>query len=95
MNFEEFKAKLQQNFQLLIVGKDSLFLTDVSKDQIWDAYINAFPQDEQQGYNCNSCRQFLKPFGNLVAIHNNKLKSIWDFDGCDEPFEAVRQSLHN
>jgi hypothetical protein len=94
MNFEEFKAKLQQNFQLLIVGKDSLFLTGVEKDQIWDAYISAFPEEDRQGHNCNSCRQFLKPYGNLVAIHNNKLKSIWDFDGCDEPFESVRKSLH-
>ena len=95
MTFEDFKAKLQQNFQLMIVGKDALFLTGVEKDQIWDAYLLAFPEAERQDHNCNSCRQFLKPFGNLVAIHNNKIKTIWDFDGCTEPFESVRQSLHN
>jgi len=93
MTFEEFKAKLQQRFQLMITGQTQLYLTDVPKDLIWDTYLNAFPEETRQDHNCNSCRQFLKPYANVVAIVNNQVTSMWDID-CDEPFKTVAAHLN-
>ena len=39
----------------------------------------------RQSHTCNCCRQFIKPYGNVVAIVNNKLVSIWDSLVLDEP----------
>ncbi len=91
MEFKQFKQKLQEHFQQIIQNHNVLFLTDVDKDIIWDTYLNSFSDEERQDHNCNSCKQFLRPYGNIVVIENNKLKSMWDFD-IDSPFtDAVKQ----
>ena len=45
-----------------------MYLTNVNKDELWDCYINSYPEDERQSHTCNCCRQFIKPYGNVVAI---------------------------
>ena len=94
MTFEDFKLKLQQNFQLMITGQIQLYLTNVNKEIIWETYLNAFPEEERQAHNCNSCRQFLKPYANVVAIVNNKVVSMWDIE-CEEPFKTVAMWLNH
>jgi len=91
MEFKQFKQKLQEHFQQIIQNHNVLFLTDVDKDIIWDTYLNSFSDEERQGHNCNCCKQFLRPYANVVVIENNKLKSMWDFD-IDSPFtDAIKQ----
>jgi len=92
MEFKKFKAAMQQHFQLFTAGQSVLFLTDVDKDEIWDTYLQSFPEEERQVHNCNSCKQFLRPFANVVSIVDNKVKSIWNFE-CDEPFQSVVKAL--
>lgn len=79
MLFKKFKQQLQENFLEFVKGQDVLYITNVDKDVIWDTYLASFPEDERQSFNCNSCKQFLRPYGNVVAIKDNKLVSIWDF----------------
>lgn len=94
MEFKKFKIQMQQHFQLFIAGQSKLYVTDIDKDLIWNTYLQSFPEEERQGYNCNCCKQFLRPYGNLVAIVDNKVKSIWDFE-CDEMFKIVINNLNN
>ena len=92
--FKNFKSELQKNFEELIKRHDVLFVTDVEKDAIWNTYLNSYPEDEKQGHNCNSCRQFLKPYANIVVIGADyKLKSIWDFK-ADGEYAAVAENLN-
>jgi len=77
--FKEFKSTFQQNVALLLVGHTTLFTTDVDPQKMWDTYIGAYPEEIRQMSNCNCCRQFIKHYGNVVTIVNNKVKSIWDF----------------
>ena len=93
MDFLKFKRLHQKHFEEVIKNADYLFETDVSKDVIWETYLNTFPESEKQGFNCNSCKHFLRPFGNIVAIKNNKTITIWDFK-CDEPYQKVVDTLH-
>lgn len=58
-------------------------------------YIDSYPEDERQSHTCNCCRQFIKPYGNVVAIVNNKLVSIWDSLVLDEPYATVARNLAN
>ena len=87
--FKNFKAEMQKQFNRMVKNNVVLYLTDVSKDLIWDTYLESFPEGtneiyrERETHNCNSCKQFLRPYGNIVAIENNKLVSIWDFEMPD------------
>lgn len=91
--FKNFKSQLQKNFEEIIKGHDVLFVTNVEKEAIWNTYLNSYPEEEKQGHNCNSCRQFLKPYANIVVIGADfKLKSIWDFEAEGE-YAAVAENL--
>lgn len=92
MEFKQFKLQMQQHFQQFLAGQSVLFLTDVDKDVIWDTYLMSFPEESRQEHNCNCCRQFLRPYANIVTIVDNKVKSIWDFQ-CEEPFQTVAKAL--
>ena len=93
MDFKKFKTQFQENAYKVLNEADNLFVTDLEKDLIWDTYLNSFPESERQGFNCSSCRHFLKPFANIVAIKDNKLISMWDFD-CEEPYKTVAKNLN-
>lgn len=74
MEFIDFKRAVYKQFDALANNADRLYLTNVNKDELWDCYINSYPEDERQSHTCNCCRQFIKPYGNVVAIVN-KMKA--------------------
>lgn len=78
--FKNFKTQLQDNFATLISGHSQLYIADVDKDVLWEAYLAAYPEAERQSHNCNSCRQFIKNYGNVVVISDNRTGSIWNFE---------------
>lgn len=57
-----------------------MFYTNVNKDLLWDAYLNSFPENERQGHNCNTCRQFIKAIGGIIFLDKNNLvvQTLWD-----------------
>lgn len=99
MNFKEFKEKLQNHVDLIITGQNNLFVTDVSKDEVWEAYLDSFPPGtneifrERREHDCSCCKQFIRNFGNVVVISNNQLISIWDFNTEDPIYQPVVDSL--
>ena len=95
MSFNQFKQVFQSNFNKLIEGQTQLYVTDVDKHELWDAYLNAFPDDERQGFNCNCCRQFIKNYGNVVAIKDGEVKSMWNFTVDDVMYAGVIAALNN
>jgi hypothetical protein len=65
--YEGMLTSLNSRFNALLDGgKQPLFTTDARG--LWAAYLDAFPRDERQYHNCNSCRRFIERFGGLVAI---------------------------
>lgn len=95
MQFNQFKQVFQSNFNKLIEGEVQLYVTDVNKNDLWDAYLTAFPEEIRQEFNCNCCRQFVKHYGNVVAIKDGKVKSIWDFTVDDDIYSKVITSFNN
>lgn len=98
INFKEFKKSMQETFAANIKNVDTLYLTDVSKDEMWETYQNSFPDNtnpifrERREYDCNCCKQFIRQFGNVVMIKGDQVVSIWDVE-TQYPFDAVAKKM--
>jgi hypothetical protein len=98
MNFTTFKDAVAKQFERM--QKYPLFRTSVEKDKLWDTYLNSFPEGtnliyrERREYDCNCCRQFVRAVGNVVAVINGQIETIWDISVKDEPaFQTVAYAL--
>jgi hypothetical protein len=96
----KFNKQLQDQFNIMCqTGK--LFRCSLSGNEIWDLYLTSFNQDpifrdpESSVHNCNLCKNFIRRYGNIVAIDTDyKLMTLFDFIGEDE-FEPVTIKLSN
>jgi hypothetical protein len=76
-----------------------LFRTAVEKDALWETYLESFPPGtnnifrERREYDCTCCKQFIRAVGDIVAIDNGKLVSIWDIEVGDPTFATVAAAL--
>lgn len=77
-----------------------LFTSSVSGDDLWTIYLNSFLEKDNQvfrdpessSHNCNLCKNFIRRYGNIVAIDDNlNLMTIWDI----EPEEEFKRSVKN
>lgn len=94
--FKDFKAAVRRQFDTI---KDlPLYVVDVDKNYLWDVYLNSFPEGmnkmykERLEYDCQSCKQFIRACGHVVAIVDNQLVSIWDIY-IDGPYKVVAEAL--
>jgi hypothetical protein len=94
--FAEFKQAVAKQFDLM--KNHQLFRTDVEKDLLWFTYLSSFPEGsnlimkERLEYDCQACKNFIRAAGNMVAIIDNKLVSLWDCEVC-EPYSQVAKAL--
>ncbi len=99
MEFVHFKNALQENFKELTKDVDYLYEVEVDKDELWNLYLDSFPVGtneifrERREHDCSACRQFIKNFGNVVIIKDNRVKTIWDFQVDDEKYQTVINAL--
>lgn len=83
MHFYDIKTAVARQFERM-QQSGKLFRTDVSKDDLWDTYLASFPAGtnpifrERTEHDCSCCRQFIKAVGNVVAVIDGKLETIWD-----------------
>lgn len=90
--FDDLKKKVNDRFMQL--AKHDLYVTNVDKDSIFDTYLANIVYDERQTHNCNNCKGFLKNYGSVVAIVNNEVETLWDFE-IGEPYSETVKALHN
>ncbi len=77
--FEDLRDLVSNRLNGWIASNTPLFKTNVTKDLLWETYLTAFPEEEQQVHNCNTCRQFIKACGDIVMLDNNlHVHTIWD-----------------
>ena len=101
MEFKTFNEKIQQQFALMCqTGK--LFRTDITGDVLWDAYLSAYPEEanpvfrdpESSSHNCNNCRNFMRRYGNIVAIDaDGGLMTLFGGSGIGEPYLGIAKQL--
>lgn len=93
MEFVKFKRAVHAQFNQLAARADMLFLTNVDKDALWDCYLNSFPEEERQSHNCNNCKHYIRHYGRVVAIKDNKVATMWEDLQLDEPYATVARNL--
>ena len=98
MEFKTFKIAVAKQFERM--KKHDLFRTEAEKDQMWDTYLGSFPAGsnpiykERTEHDCNCCKQFIRAVGNVVAVIDGKVESIWDVTIPSEPaYQTVADAL--
>lgn len=85
---KEIQIKMQERISEM--SKDKvLFRVELDRDEVFKIYLESFPEDNRQYYNCNCCKSFLRQYGRIIAIRNNQVETIWDFEPTEEYREAV------
>lgn len=95
-------TKMQEQFtKMCATGK--LFRANITGDQIYTLYLESFPagtnpvfrDPASSVHNCNNCKNFLRRYGNIVAIAADRtIMSIFGADGIDEtPYGIVAEEL--
>ena len=101
MEFTVMRDKLIENFNKMTKDVTHLFEVDVDKDEMWNLYLDSFPEGtnkiyrERREYDCSCCRHFIKSIGNAVVIKDNKVTTIWDFRTDDSTYQPVLDALAN
>lgn len=85
---KNFNRKVQSRFvEMAATGK--LFRVNITGQQIWDKYLESFQDGddpvfrdpESTTHNCNFCNNFIRRYGNIVAIDANyQMMTLFDFD---------------
>lgn len=92
--FKDLKNIITTNFNKLIRENSHLFYVSIDRDIIWDKYLDGFENPVvKQDHNCNCCKSFLRQFGGIVAIQNNKMVSIWDINVDDTIYKNSIKNL--
>jgi uncharacterized protein YfaP (DUF2135 family) len=92
MDFMKFKIPVAEQFARM--SGFPLFRVEVSGEELWEAYLAAFPTGsnpvfrERREHDCSACRHFVKALGNVVAIVDGEVHTIWDIV-TDEPAYAT------
>lgn len=91
----EIQQKMQKQFDLMC-QTNKLFRVTLSGRDVWRLYLESFGQDstfrdpESSVHNCNLCNNFLRRYGNIVAVDENyNLMTIFDFEIEGEYKETV------
>jgi hypothetical protein len=85
--FKHIKKQVLDQFDAMVATGGMLFITDANKELMWDKYLEGFSEEERQGHNCNCCRQFIKRYGAIVVVQDNKLWTVWDFVSAVPEYE--------
>jgi hypothetical protein len=97
MSFTFFKTAVARQFARM--STYPLFRTAVSKDDLWRTYLDSFPAGSNPIYrtrtehDCSCCKQFIRAVGDVVAVIEGKVVSIWDTDIGDPNYQVVADAM--
>lgn len=100
--FTEFRSLLQKQFDKMSKNGNTLYISEASKDEVWDTYLNSFEDGtnnifrERSEHDCQCCKQFVRYVGRVVAEINGELISVWDVDvgGIYQPVADALKELN-
>lgn len=99
LDFKIIRNALEDNFKKMCKENENLFEVELNKDVLWETYLNTIPAKDNKIYrtrrefDCSCCRHFIKGIGNVVAIKDNKMVSIWDFETSDDTWNTVLKAM--
>lgn len=96
MEFEEFAQLVNKQFNMM--SEHTLYIVNAGKETVWNTYLDSFnPEDnriyrERREFDCVCCAMFIKRIGNVVAIIDDEIVSVWDVP-AEGKFKQVSNSL--
>jgi hypothetical protein len=72
--------------------RPQVFVANVEGDALWEKYLAAFPEGtnplfaKRTKHDCSTCKSFIRRIGNVVAIENGAVRTVWDFAAVDAPY---------
>ena len=99
MTFVEMRDLLISHFNKMTEDCTHLFVVQCNKDEMWNTYLNSFPNGsnpiyrERTEHDCSCCRGFIKSIGDVVAIKNGVMSTIWDFTCNDPVYDTVLKAM--
>lgn len=100
MSFHSFHHKFMAHFDSMTKDAAALYRVDFDPDVLWNLYLDSFPAGTNPVYrvrrefDCSYCRHFIKTMGGVVAIRDNRIETIWDFDTTSpECYQPVVDAL--
>lgn len=81
------------------IAKEDLFQVGSDRDEIWNRYLGAFPPGsnpvfrKRTEHDCSCCRGFIRTVGNVVAIQNGALATVWDLNGLPDAYQVVADAM--
>lgn len=84
--FQHFADMVAARYEELL-DADELFVVDLTSEELWETYINSFPEGtnpiyrERTEHDCSTCRSFIKHLGAVVRINvDGSLSTVWDVE---------------
>lgn len=96
----EFNKLIQSQFKKLCES-GKLFRSSLTGQQVWDLYLKSFPKEHNPIFrdpnstmhNCNHCNNFIRRYGNIVAIDEDfNVMTLFDVEAGEE-YSAVAKAL--
>jgi hypothetical protein len=92
--YDAFVLRMRARFAKNTEGGRPLFETDVG-EELFTAWVNAFPEAERQYHTCNTCKSFLKHYGSLVLIDEVGLThpAFWLEEDAPDRYKAAVRAM--
>lgn len=94
-------VKLLQNRFNEMCATGKLFKVDLTGSQVWDLYLKGFGKDpvfrdpESSTHNCQNCNNFIRRYGNVVALDGNlNIMTIFSVNTTEE-YQASMDLMSN
>ena len=99
-DFKPFGKAVATQFKKM--SKQELFVVDISGDDLYTAYLAAFPEGTNPVYKtkteheCSCCKNFIRNLGNVVAVEDGVIQTVWQSsDALPYPYDVVATNLND
>lgn len=96
-NFQSFSKLVHARYTALAANE--LFVVGMDNHAFSDAYLSAFPEGTDPIYktktehDCSCCKNFIRHLGNVVAIVDGVVQTVWDIEGAPYPYNVVAERM--
>ncbi len=94
---EKLSQLMQEHFIKNMCSTGKLYVADITGRDVWHEYLNSFENPgvwrnpQSNVYNCNHCSNFIRRYGNIVALNQNlELVTIFDVEIEGEYAHALK-----
>lgn len=99
LEITSFKKEVATQLGKMCAENDYLFQVDLDKDKLWETYLETILSEDNQIYktrrefDCSACRHFIKSIGNVVAIKDGEVISVWDCGSANPKWDMVAKAM--